>query len=320
MKFTSMFSRRTSRSNSRSTPPSLPEQPPSQPSSPPIGALGARRSTFHEYSDKDSLPPVPCLSASEAHGDDSTSPPPSPFTVSTPISYGLGNTLSDGHGQGHTSWLKAQDCMLDRPPIIVESPVEDSFVIQRGSDEYASHFPPMILESPVEGEFGIPEEDVTGQEDSSHPNFYPPPTGNIHHPTHLQPLRRSTANPTTNNSTQKLPPLEPRRRATALDEGENGNGLKRGRRSLAKITTTSLSNMRRSFVDSVSAGKSRVSSVAVPRLAPSSTGLAPGHQGGAAVRRSALSPTMHSRGTIVVEARGISDDESRRLSELAFLS
>ena len=35
--------------------------------------------------------------------------------------------------------------------------------------------------------------------------------------------------------------------------------------------------------------------------------------------RQPLSPTMHSRGSILMETRGIEDDESRRLAELAFL-
>ncbi|KAA1467712.1 hypothetical protein DENSPDRAFT_926811 [Dentipellis sp. KUC8613] len=40
---------------------------------------------------------------------------------------------------------------------------------------------------------------------------------------------------------------------------------------------------------------------------------------GDARRRPAAAPRMHSRASIVVETRGIEDDESRRLSELAFL-
>lgn len=36
-------------------------------------------------------------------------------------------------------------------------------------------------------------------------------------------------------------------------------------------------------------------------------------------RRTPLSPTMHSRGSILVCAKGIEDEESRRLSEAAFL-
>ncbi|KAH9915108.1 uncharacterized protein B0H18DRAFT_108111 [Fomitopsis serialis] len=35
--------------------------------------------------------------------------------------------------------------------------------------------------------------------------------------------------------------------------------------------------------------------------------------------RQALSPTIHDRGTILVEAGRIEDEESRRLSEMAFL-
>ena len=45
----------------------------------------------------------------------------------------------------------------------------------------------------------------------------------------------------------------------------------------------------------------------------------PTPSGGLAVPRQAVSPTIHSRGSILVQASGIEDDEQRRLSEMAFL-
>lgn len=41
---------------------------------------------------------------------------------------------------------------------------------------------------------------------------------------------------------------------------------------------------------------------------------------GSGLRRKPVSPTMHSRGSILLEMKGIEDEESRRLSEMAFLA
>jgi len=41
-------------------------------------------------------------------------------------------------------------------------------------------------------------------------------------------------------------------------------------------------------------------------------------RGGSVTRRAPLAPTMHSRGSILIEASGIEDEESRRMTELAF--
>ncbi|THH15781.1 hypothetical protein EW146_g4750 [Bondarzewia mesenterica] len=53
--------------------------------------------------------------------------------------------------------------------------------------------------------------------------------------------------------------------------------------------------------------------------APSSMPVLRVHSGLEAVPRAALSPQMHSRGSILLQTRGIEDAESRRLSEMAFL-
>ena len=50
------------------------------------------------------------------------------------------------------------------------------------------------------------------------------------------------------------------------------------------------------------------------------TAAAPSAYARAAPPRQAVAPTMHSHGTIVHQAHFIEDDESRRLSEMAFLT
>lgn len=59
----------------------------------------------------------------------------------------------------------------------------------------------------------------------------------------------------------------------------------------------------------------------VDSLPPTSYSLssADSRRPGVGLRVQPLNPTMHSRGSILMEARAIEDDESRRLSELAFL-
>lgn len=70
-----------------------------------------------------------------------------------------------------------------------------------------------------------------------------------------------------------------------------------------------------------SSRRSGTASPAGNLLSPVSASLlSPGSQSlGARLRAPAVSPRMHSRGSILVEAGAIEDEESRRLSELAFL-
>lgn len=49
-------------------------------------------------------------------------------------------------------------------------------------------------------------------------------------------------------------------------------------------------------------------------------GLGPMRTVGSGPRRQPISPTMHSRGSILMETKAIVDEESRRLSEMAFLA
>ena len=72
----------------------------------------------------------------------------------------------------------------------------------------------------------------------------------------------------------------------------------------------------------VSGKRSKTVPNAPTSLAPSSfrgTGR-PSNGGLRAPPRQAVAPTMHSHGTIVHQTNFIEDDESRRLSEMAFLT
>ncbi|KIK94376.1 hypothetical protein PAXRUDRAFT_454127 [Paxillus rubicundulus Ve08.2h10] len=84
--------------------------------------------------------------------------------------------------------------------------------------------------------------------------------------------------------------------------------------TLSKFGTNSLTNLRRSVVGSLRIPSSTtLSTLDLPPSPTHSSHLA------AQVPRTAISPTMHSRGSILLETRDIEDAESRRLSELAFL-
>ena len=90
------------------------------------------------------------------------------------------------------------------------------------------------------------------------------------------------------------------------DSGDRGRKVV-GSSSLSSLGTRSLSNLRRSVAGSL---KLPSSSTLSSDLHPHSMVQAP---------RTAISPTIHSIGSILRETGGIEDVESRRLSELAFL-
>lgn len=74
---------------------------------------------------------------------------------------------------------------------------------------------------------------------------------------------------------------------------------------LSRFGTNSLTNLRRSVIGSI-----RYSGSSADLSSTSSQHSSP---------RVAIRPTMHNRGSILLETKGIQDAESRRLSELAFL-
>ncbi|KAG1725378.1 hypothetical protein EDB19DRAFT_1756240 [Suillus lakei] len=74
---------------------------------------------------------------------------------------------------------------------------------------------------------------------------------------------------------------------------------------LSRFGTNSLTNLRRSVI-----GSTRYSGSSADLSSTSSQHSSP---------RVSIRPTMHNRGSILLETKGIQDAESRRLSELAFL-
>ncbi|KAH7913510.1 hypothetical protein BJ138DRAFT_1145870 [Hygrophoropsis aurantiaca] len=143
--------------------------------------------------------------------------------------------------------------------------------------------PSMLVESPVSGTFpsvSLPPPPPEKEKENLHSKFPPPPG--------------------------------PRRRTTDSDD--------RRRRTfapgLSKFNTSSLSNLRRSVIGSIRAPSTLPPSPTLPSHL--GNGMAHADSCGATLRP-ALSPTMHSRGSILLETKEIMDEESRRLSEMAFL-
>ena len=77
----------------------------------------------------------------------------------------------------------------------------------------------------------------------------------------------------------------------------------------------SLSNLRRTVSGAI---RSRGAQTPVPPV-PVNMASLPLGVGAGARARTPVAPTIHSPGTILLETRGIEDEESRRLSEMAFL-
>lgn len=151
-----------------------------------------------------------------------------------------------------------------QPPIVISTPVEDTF---------PPNSPGLvdISESPVSCTF------------SSHlapPGSFPDKE-NSGSPFPMPPARRRTTNSSNRSYTSSV-------------------GT-----SLSKFGTGSLSNLRRSVIGSI-----RHSGSSADLSTSSSQPSSP---------RMAVSPTIHNRGSILFETKGIEDAESRRLSELAFL-
>ncbi|KAF8843781.1 hypothetical protein BDN67DRAFT_117540 [Paxillus ammoniavirescens] len=166
-----------------------------------------------------------------------------------------------------------------RLPIIISTPVEEEFP--------SSH---VFAESPVSCSFGS---HLTAPGSTSQ--------------SQLQLDGRSSED---KSRTSFPPPTASRRRTT--DSGD------RRRKSigptLSKFGTNSLTNLRRSVAGSLRIPSSTTLSTLDLPPSPTLSSYLAGQ-----VPRTAISPTMHSRGSILLETRDIEDAESRRLSELAFL-
>ncbi|KAH7884467.1 hypothetical protein F5I97DRAFT_1812199 [Phlebopus sp. FC_14] len=167
-----------------------------------------------------------------------------------------------------------------RPPIIVSTPVEDSFLPS-----------PVVVESPISCSFSAYLDPAS----TSQP--------------HLSIPEVPTLPDKENNAVPFPPPPASRRRTT--DSGDRRR--KSVGQTLSKFGTNSLSNLRRSVGSTRSSSTATFSTADLP---PSPT--LPSHLA-TQTPRMALSPTMHSRGSILLETRDIEDAESRRLCEMAFL-
>ncbi|OAX34056.1 hypothetical protein K503DRAFT_774959 [Rhizopogon vinicolor AM-OR11-026] len=151
-----------------------------------------------------------------------------------------------------------------QPPIIISTPVEDSFPPSSPiSCTFSSHLAPP-------GSFSQPHSPLPAPSDKE-------------------------------NSYSSFPKPPVRRRMTnASSRSHSSVGT-----SLSKFGTNSLTNLRRSVIGSIKHSGSSAD-LSTSSSQPSSP-------------RMAISPTIHNRGSILIEAKGIEDAESRRLSELAFL-
>jgi hypothetical protein len=150
--------------------------------------------------------------------------------------------------------------------------------------------PPIVISTPVEDSFPPIVESPVSCAFSSH---LAPPGSQPHSPL--------PAPSDKENSHSPFPALPVRRRTTnSSNRSHSPVGT-----TLSRFGTNSLTNLRRSVIGSIrhTGSSADLSTSSSQRSSP----------------RMAVSPTMHNRGSIVFEAKGIEDAESRRLCELAFL-
>ncbi|KAF9000652.1 hypothetical protein BDQ17DRAFT_1327605 [Cyathus striatus] len=194
-------------------------------------------------------------------------------------------------------------------PMIVESPVEEGFVNR------------FVEESPVAEELAvIVEEGVSS------------PATRLNSRGLTDPLPTAA-------KLEKRKTLNPFKRGQSLQPPISSDGQAPKRLSVS----ASLSNLRRSVVGTVSRPKSTIDVGASSKMfnashlppsptsptglsdrssnsAPSVTSSRSGGTTGVGRRpRQAIQPTLHSRGSILLETAAIEDEESRRMTELAFL-
>ncbi|KAG2122777.1 hypothetical protein DEU56DRAFT_760234 [Suillus clintonianus] len=155
--------------------------------------------------------------------------------------------------------------------------------------------PPIVVSTPVEdyfppGHTALPESPVS----CSFSSYLAPPGSSS------QPHTSPPVLPDKENSYSPFPAPPSRRRTTESNVRRRSSvGT-----SLSKFGTNSLTNLRRSI------GSVRYSGSSADLSSTSSHLSSP---------RVSVRPTMHNRGSILLETKGIQDAESRRLSELAFL-
>ncbi|KAG1779073.1 hypothetical protein EV702DRAFT_1089939 [Suillus placidus] len=156
--------------------------------------------------------------------------------------------------------------------------------------------PPIIISTPVEDSFSPGHAVLAESPTSCAFSTYLAPSGSSSQP-HTSP----PVTPDQENLYSPFPAPPSRRRTT------DSNVRRRSSvgTHLSRFGTNSLTNLRRSVIGSI-----RYSGSSADLSSTSSQHSSP---------RLAIRPTMHSRGSILLETKGIQDAESRRLSELAFL-
>ena len=233
-----------------------------------------------------SLPPLPSLSESESSIVDTES----------------SNNSSESYpstGRSRSGGLKVkttQEYGVNNIPVIVESPVE-------GESIFSGLVP---NSAPAELDHIVVDESVLENEQLPH----------------TKALESTDPNPPANAKMERKKSINIFKRGQTLGPSSAGpSSFNPNKLSVS----TSLGNLRRSVVGSLSRPKSispvnrRAPTKFHASHLPSSPTRFATSPGVMARPRQPLSPTIYSHGSIVLEANEIEDDESRRLSELAFL-
>ena len=211
-------------------------------------------------------------------------------------------------GKGRLNGLKIKTHEGSNIPIIVESPIEDSFLEERY----------VVPESSCTTFDGPPTAPVSGNE----------PRVSVNTP---RITRRGHTDPTNGNLDRKksmiMNPFKLGTSSSHEDHSTTPSGERQRRLSLR----ASLSNMRRSVVGTLSrkpilaenSGRGKMFDAS--HLPPSPTLRSPTAPGfvtedGESSARRGVSPIVYSRGHILMETNRIEDEESRRMTEMAFLT
>lgn len=153
--------------------------------------------------------------------------------------------------------------------------------------------PPIIISTPVENSFPPDHSILVESPISCTFSSYQAALGSPYRPDTSPPVV-----PDKENSCSPLP-VPPSRRRTSESNVRRRSSVST---HLSRFGTNSLTNLRRSVTGSLRSSAD-LSSTSSQHSSP----------------RVSIRPTMHNRGSILSETKGIQDAESRRLSELAFL-
>jgi hypothetical protein len=222
------------------------------------------------------------------------------------------NISSAAKGPGKLGMLQVKTYEGATIPEIVESPLEMS----RFSEELA-----VVVEESPSMEFGELDEKsenlVISCVVSPQSTTASVPRGPGRRP------KRGLTDPTANIDRRKsLNPFK-RGQTVASDAVSSTAGAAPQRRLSMAV---SLSNMRRSVVGTLGGGSAKKFNATHLPPSPTLSGRFAGSRASAAGSppptprtRQAVAPVMYNRGSILLETAGIEDEESRRMTELAFL-